>query len=147
MTAPVAMRSSKTSLFGPLGVALVERSEEAGAVDILERLAGGPATIGELAEPFGLTLNAVRKHVGILEDVSLVVTARVGRARECGLGPAHLDDASAWIEGYRRSWEDRLSRFADFVEDREDWWAGGVDARPVARRGSPVSIVGYRGLS
>jgi hypothetical protein len=47
------------------------------------------------------------------------VTAKVGRARECRLGPAHLDDASAWIEGYRRSWEDRLSRFADFVEDRE----------------------------
>jgi DNA-binding transcriptional ArsR family regulator len=85
---------------------------------ILERLAGGPATIGELAEPCGLTLNGVKKHVGILEDVELVVTAKVGRARECRLGPAHLDDASAWIEGYRRSWEDRLSRFADFVEDR-----------------------------
>ena len=85
---------------------------------ILERLAGGPATIGELAEPFGLTLNGVKKHVGILEDVELVVTAKVGRARRCQLGPAHLDDASAWIEGYRRSWEDRLSRFADFVEDR-----------------------------
>jgi len=50
---------------------------------ILERLAGGPATIGELAEPFGLTLNGVRKHVGILEEVDLVVTAKVGRAREC----------------------------------------------------------------
>src|SRR5215207_10494250 len=48
---------------------------------ILERLAGGPATIGELAQPFGLTLNGVKKHVGILEEVDLVITAKVGRTR------------------------------------------------------------------
>jgi DNA-binding transcriptional ArsR family regulator len=58
---------------------------------ILERLAGRPASIGELAEPFGLTLNGVKKHVGILEEVDLVVTAKVGRARECQLGPAQLE--------------------------------------------------------
>ena len=66
---------------------------------ILERLAVGAAMIGELAEPFGLTLNGVKKHVGILETVDLVViTAKVGRARECRLGPAQLDDATGWIE-------------------------------------------------
>ena len=78
---------------------------------ILERLAHGPATIGELAEPFGLTLNGVKKHVGILETVDLVVTAKVGRARECRLGPAQLEDATGWIEDYRRAWERRLDRF------------------------------------
>jgi DNA-binding transcriptional ArsR family regulator len=86
---------------------------------ILERLAGGPATLGELAESFGLTLNGVKKHVGVLEDVSLVVTAKVGRARECRLGPAHLQDATEWIDGYRRSWEERMDRFAGYVEERE----------------------------
>jgi DNA-binding transcriptional ArsR family regulator len=85
---------------------------------ILEQLARGPATLGELAEPFGLTLNGVKKHVGILETVDLVVTEKVGRARECRLGPAHLEDASGWIDGYRRVWEHRLDRFGAYVEER-----------------------------
>jgi len=85
---------------------------------ILERLAAGPATIGELAEPFGLTLNGVRKHVGILERVDLVITAKVGRARECRLGPAQLENTTAWIESYRRAWERRLDRFGAYVEER-----------------------------
>jgi DNA-binding transcriptional ArsR family regulator len=86
---------------------------------ILERLAGGPATIGQLAEPFGLTLNGVKKHVGILETVDLVVTEKVGRARECRLGPAQLADATGWIDGYRRALERRLDRFGAYVEERQ----------------------------
>src|ERR671918_3235526 len=85
---------------------------------ILERLTRGPATIGELAEPFGLTLNGLKKHVGILETVDLVITEKVGRARECRLGPAQLEDASGWIDGYRRVWERRLDRFGAYVEER-----------------------------
>jgi DNA-binding transcriptional ArsR family regulator len=86
---------------------------------ILERLADGPATIGELAAPFGLTLNGVRKHVGILEEIDLVVTAKVGRARQCQLGPAQLEAATSWIDDYRRTWQRRLDRFGSFVE-KED---------------------------
>ena len=85
---------------------------------ILERLAGGPATIGELAEPFGLTLNGVKKHVGILESADLVITEKVARARECRLGPAQLEDASAWMDDYRRAWMRRLDRFGAYVEER-----------------------------
>lgn len=85
---------------------------------ILERLASGPATIGELAAPLELTLNGVKKHVGILETVDLVITAKVGRARECRLGPAQLDSASSWIEEYRRVWQQRLDRFGAHVERR-----------------------------
>ena len=86
---------------------------------ILERLARGPATIGELARPFGLTLNGVKKHVGILEEVDLVVTAKVGRARTCQLGPAQLDDATEWIDDYRRTWQRRLDRFGSYVERKD----------------------------
>jgi len=85
---------------------------------ILTRLGGGPATIGELAKPFGLTLNGVKKHVGILEEVDLVITAKVGRARECRLGPAQLENATGWIDAYQRTWERRLDRFAAHVEER-----------------------------
>jgi DNA-binding transcriptional ArsR family regulator len=84
---------------------------------ILERLGGGPATISELAQPFGLTINGVKKHVGILERVDLVVTEKVGRARHCRLGSEpSLAEASAWIEGHRRLWEGRLDRFERYVE-------------------------------
>lgn len=85
---------------------------------ILERLAGGSATLGELAAPFNLTLNGVKKHVVILESVGLVTTTKVGRARECQLGPAQLEDATEWIENYRRTWQERLDRFGEYVEQR-----------------------------
>lgn len=85
---------------------------------ILEQLGGGPATLGQLAEPFGLTLNGVRKHVGILEEVDLVITAKVGRARECRLGPARLQDATGWIADYQRTWQARLDRFGAYVEEQ-----------------------------
>jgi DNA-binding transcriptional ArsR family regulator len=83
---------------------------------ILEQLSGGPATITQLAAPFGLTLNGIKKHVGILEAADLVVTEKVGRARECRLGPSELAEVTTWIEGYRRAWEGRVDRFARYVE-------------------------------
>lgn len=46
----------------------------------------------------------------------LVVSEKVGRARECRLGPAALDEVSQWIENYRRAWEGRLDRFGSHVE-------------------------------
>jgi DNA-binding transcriptional ArsR family regulator len=87
--------------------------------EILDRLAGAPATLSELAAQFGLTLNGVKKHVGILQDVDLVATAKVGRTRECRLGPSQLADAARWIEEYRRGWELRLDRFGAYVEDHQ----------------------------
>jgi DNA-binding transcriptional ArsR family regulator len=86
---------------------------------ILELLAARPATIGELAAPFGLTLNGVKKHVRVLEDADLVITEKVGRARECRLGPGELQDAARWIEEYRRAWQERLDRFEAYVEQRK----------------------------
>jgi DNA-binding transcriptional ArsR family regulator len=85
---------------------------------ILERLAAGPATIGQLADPFGLTLNGVKKHVRILEEVDLVKTTKVGRSRECQLGPAELQDVSRWIDSYRQALERRLDGFATYAEAR-----------------------------
>jgi DNA-binding transcriptional ArsR family regulator len=86
---------------------------------ILERLGRGPTTIGELARRFGLTLNGVKKHVGILEEVGLVVTEKVGRVRKCELGLAQLEDATEWIDEYRRTWQRRLDRFGSYVETKE----------------------------
>jgi DNA-binding transcriptional ArsR family regulator len=84
---------------------------------ILERLGRGPATLSQLAEPSGLTLNGIKKHVGILEFAGLVATEKVGRVRECRLGPATtLGEAGEWIAAHRRAWEGRMDRFGRFVE-------------------------------
>jgi DNA-binding transcriptional ArsR family regulator len=86
---------------------------------ILERLGGGSATISELAEPFGISLTGLKKHVRVLEDAELVTTEKVGRARRCRLGPRRLQDEMQWLESYRRTLEDRLDRFEDVLERKK----------------------------
>jgi DNA-binding transcriptional ArsR family regulator len=83
---------------------------------ILERLGRGNASISELAEPFGISLTGIKKHVQVLEDAELVTTEKVGRVRQCSLGPRRLDDVQAWIETYRRMLDERLDRFGDLLE-------------------------------
>ena len=73
---------------------------------ILERLQSGSATISELAQPYGITLTGMKKHVHVLEEAELVTTRKVGRSRVCELGPRRLDDAATWIE----QWSDRFDR-------------------------------------
>jgi DNA-binding transcriptional ArsR family regulator len=83
---------------------------------ILERLGRDSATISELAEEAGMSLTGLKKHVQILEQAGLVTTEKRGRTRHCRIGPRRLDDATQWIEGYRRSWADRFDRMDDVIE-------------------------------
>jgi DNA-binding transcriptional ArsR family regulator len=83
---------------------------------ILERLGRSSATITELAEPYGMSLTGLKKHVQVLEDAGLVTTEKVGRVRRCSLGPRDLDDVQLWIEGYRRMLEERLDRLGELLE-------------------------------
>lgn len=82
---------------------------------ILTRLGDGPATIGDLAAPFGMTLTGLKKHVQVLEDAGLVTTEKVGRSRECRLGTERLDDAMQWITLYQRLWERRLDGLGAYL--------------------------------
>jgi DNA-binding transcriptional ArsR family regulator len=75
---------------------------------VVERLGNGSATISELAEPFGITLTGMKKHVLVLEDAGLVTTTKVGRARHCELAPHALDGIQAWLQ--------RLDRFAEVLK-------------------------------
>ena len=86
---------------------------------ILERLGRGPATISDLAEPFGISLTGMKKHVRVLEEAELVTTEKVGRARQCSLGPRQLDDVQAWMDDYRRMLDERLDRFGELLERRK----------------------------
>ena len=84
--------------------------------DILDRLGRGPATVSELAGPFEMSVPGMLKHLRILEEARLVTTERVGRARECRLGPDPLDDVLRWLDTYRRRWERRLDRLEGYVQ-------------------------------
>ena len=83
---------------------------------LLERLGRGSASISELAEPFGITLTGCKKHVQLLEDAGLVTTEKVGRVRQCSLGPRRLEDVEDWIGTYRRMLDERLDRFGELLE-------------------------------
>jgi len=75
---------------------------------VLERLGTGSATISELADPFGMSLTGMKKHIRLLEDAQLVTTEKVGRARRCTLQPYAFEGISTWLQ--------RLDRFAHIVE-------------------------------
>ena len=75
---------------------------------VLERLGAGSATVSELAEPFGMSLTGMKKHIRLLEEANLVVTEKVGRVRRCSLVPQAFGGITMWLL--------RLDRFADVVE-------------------------------
>lgn len=75
---------------------------------ILERLSHGHATVGELAEPFAMTLPAISKHVSVLERAGLVTKDRDGQRRNCRITATPLKSATTWLEEYRRHWEANL---------------------------------------
>lgn len=83
---------------------------------ILERLGRSAATISELAEPAGMSLTGLKKHVRVLEEAELVSTEKRGRTRHCRLGPKRLEDAGRWIENHRRDWEERFERLEEIIE-------------------------------
>jgi DNA-binding transcriptional ArsR family regulator len=75
---------------------------------VLEQLGRADASITDLAQTFHMTLTGMRKHVGVLEQADLVTTEKVGRVRTCRLGPRRLEEETAWIERYRRLWDERF---------------------------------------
>ena len=89
---------------------------------ILERLVEGAATVGELAEPFAISLPAVSRHLKVLEGAGLIVRETDAQWRRCHLQAAPLEDAANWIEHYRAFWEarfDALARYLDKQQKRE----------------------------
>jgi DNA-binding transcriptional ArsR family regulator len=78
--------------------------------DLVARLAASDATVGELAEPYAMSLQAVSKHVAVLERAGLVTKTRQGQRRTVRLDAQVLDLMTKWIERYRREAEDRFQR-------------------------------------
>ncbi len=83
---------------------------------ILARLSRGEATISELADPFSMSLQAVSKHLAVLEQAGLVDVEKRGRSRHTSLRPQPLAAAATWLEHYRVFWEGKLDALAAYVE-------------------------------
>ncbi len=84
---------------------------------ILERLARGKASVGELAQPFEMSLPAISKHLKVLESAELIVRERDAQWRRCHLAPGPLKHASDWIGRYRRFWEERFDALAETLNE------------------------------
>jgi DNA-binding transcriptional ArsR family regulator len=77
---------------------------------ILERLADGEATVGQLATPFAMTQQAVSQHLKVLEQAGLITRGRAGAGRPCRLAVDNLDTAVDWITRHRAIWAARYDR-------------------------------------
>ena len=84
---------------------------------ILARLALGEATVGELAQPFEVSLPAISKHLKVLETAKLIVREKRAQQRVCRLKPETLKTASDWIEQSRRMWEERFDRLDAYLRE------------------------------
>ncbi len=84
--------------------------------EIVEMLARADATVNELAAPFDMSLQAVAKHVRILEAAGVIRKKKIGRSHHCALERKTLDQARTWIDQIERDWSDRLDRLGDYLD-------------------------------
>jgi DNA-binding transcriptional ArsR family regulator len=83
---------------------------------ILTRLAeDGEATVNELAKPFAMSLQAISKHLKVLERAGLITRGRDAQFRPCRLEAAPLEAAAGWLENYRQYKQDQLDRLEDQI--------------------------------
>ena len=83
--------------------------------EMVERLAQGPASVSQLAEPLAMSLPAVLQHLRVLEDSGLVRSHKQGRVRTCELDPRAMSTPEQWIQQRRAEWERRLDRLGAYL--------------------------------
>lgn len=82
---------------------------------ILARLLDGEASVAELAQPFALTVRAVSKHVGVLEQAGLVTRSRAAQKHLSRIELTPLRDIDCWLDDYRKLWEGRFDRMEELL--------------------------------
>jgi DNA-binding transcriptional ArsR family regulator len=87
---------------------------------ILERLAEGDATVNELAEPFPISVQAVSKHLKVLERAGLITRGRAAQLRPSRLHGAGLREAADWLDTYRGFWQERFDRLDERLQGDAD---------------------------
>ncbi|MGW5642098.1 ArsR/SmtB family transcription factor [Saccharopolyspora sp. NPDC003752] len=94
--------------------------------ELVARLAGADATVGELAEPYDMSLQAISKHVKVLEEAGLVTRSKDAQRRPVHLDAEVFDLMSKWIERYRREAEERYQRLDALL----GWMTGEENQKP-----------------
>jgi len=92
---------------------------------ILARLSKGEATVGELAEPYDMSLAAVSKHLKVLEHAGLISRSKEAQWRPCRLEAAPMAEVADWVETYRRFWDQSLDRLGDYLAELQKGDPGG----------------------
>ncbi|MEV6399004.1 metalloregulator ArsR/SmtB family transcription factor [Streptomyces sp. NPDC051907] len=87
---------------------------------ILARLADGAATVNELAEPFSISLQAISKHLKVLERAGLITRGRDAQYRPCQLQAGPLKEVNQWLEHYRRFWEESFGQLDDYLIELQE---------------------------
>jgi DNA-binding transcriptional ArsR family regulator len=87
---------------------------------IVERLARGELTVGEIASGFSMSQPAISKHVKVLERSGLLMRRVVGRVHHCRLMPDRMRDATAWLRTQERFWNAALDNLGDFLVTRSN---------------------------
>ena len=82
---------------------------------VVERLCRGPASVSELAQPFGMALPSFSQHLDVLEKCGLVRSRKSGRVRTCRLAPRPLEAAAHWMDTQRRHWTRRLDQLDSYL--------------------------------
>ena len=85
---------------------------------VLERLAGGPAAMSDLAQPFRMALPSFSQHLDVLEDSGLVRSSKEGRVRTYRLSPQAMKAAEGWLAKQRTLWSRRLDQFDEYVKEQ-----------------------------
>jgi DNA-binding transcriptional ArsR family regulator len=83
---------------------------------ILAKLAGGAASVVELAQPFAMSQPAISKHLKVLERAGLITRGRDAQRRPCRLEAQPLAEANEWLESYRRYWEESFAQLDGLLE-------------------------------
>lgn len=84
---------------------------------ILARLSEGEASVGDLAEPFAMSLPAVSKHLKVLENAGLISRSRAAQSRPARLEPQALKRISDWLDFYRRYWDSSFDRLDEYLHN------------------------------
>lgn len=87
---------------------------------MLTRLRLGPATVGEIGEPFDMTGPAVSKHLRVLERAGLITRGRVAQSRPAALQAEPMKQVAEWAEQFREFWEQRYDRLEDYLRTMPD---------------------------
>jgi DNA-binding transcriptional ArsR family regulator len=86
---------------------------------LLSMLRAGPARVGELARPHGISVNAVSKHLFVLERAGLITRSTEGHVQSCVLDAGPLSTAEEWLRAYRKFWNRKLDNFVAYIEAKE----------------------------